>query len=341
MKALQLQAVGQLRLVDIPRPEPAEDQLLIRTGAAVICTSDINDIRENPFHIPLPVILGHEGAGTVFAIGRAVRGFNLGDRVAAHPVHPCGTCANCRGGLGHLCLQMGHFGLNMQGVFAEYFVVRADRARVVSPSTPFVLAALAEPVCVCLEALDQSRLQSGQSLLVIGDGPFGVLMARLAASWGLRRVVVAGRHDYRLQFAGQAIKINLKMQTDSLSALRAPVDGGGYDAVILAVGNPQAVRDGMALLKAKGRLVVFSAIPREMPVNLFDVHVKELEILGACNDNDKLDSAISRLADPALDLGRLITNTFPLESWSQAFDLAARGREEAMKVAFTFEGDGR
>jgi threonine dehydrogenase-like Zn-dependent dehydrogenase len=102
MKALQLQALGQVNLLEIDRPGIADDELLIRTGATTICTSDLNDIRENRFGIELPVILGHEGAGTVVAVGSRVTGFAVGDRVAAHPVHPCGQCFNCRHGRAHL-----------------------------------------------------------------------------------------------------------------------------------------------------------------------------------------------------------------------------------------------
>src|SRR3990172_7819978 len=162
MQALQLQSLGRVVLAQVEPPVPREDQLLVRTGAATICTSDLNDVRENPFHIPLPVTLGHEGAGTVAALGAGVRGFRVGDHVAAHPVPPCGRCEVCGAGLGHLCPNMEHFGLNLPGTMAEYFVVRADRARVLPPPADLAVAALAEPVCVCLEALAQARLAAGQ-----------------------------------------------------------------------------------------------------------------------------------------------------------------------------------
>jgi threonine dehydrogenase-like Zn-dependent dehydrogenase len=196
VKALQLQAVGKLELVDVPVPSIREDQLLIKTRASTICTSDLNDIRSNPFNLRLPVVIGHEGAGVVAAVGKRVTGLRVGDHIAAHPVHPCGRCRNCRSGIGHLCSSMEHFGINLPGTFAEYFVVRQDRARVVPKEMPFTLAALAEPVCVCLEALDQSKVGRGGALLIIGDGPFGILMARLARTRGMSTIVVAGRHDF-------------------------------------------------------------------------------------------------------------------------------------------------
>ena len=208
MKALMLKAIHQLELVEVPVPEIQSDELLIRTGATTICTSDVNDIHENPFGIQWPVVIGHEGAGVVAALGSQVRGFHIGQRLATHPVHPCGSCQSCREGLGHLCLNMGHFRLNLPGTMAEYYRVRQDRVRPIPDTVTFPVAALAEPVCVCLEAMAQAKLFPGSSLLILGDGPFGILMSRLAGQFSLGRVVLAGQIDYRLSFAHAAVRVN-------------------------------------------------------------------------------------------------------------------------------------
>jgi threonine dehydrogenase-like Zn-dependent dehydrogenase len=272
----------------------------------------------------------------VVAVGRDVRGFSPGDRVAAHPVHPCGRCANCLDGMGHLCQQMGHFGINMPGTFAERFVVRADRARVLPPGVPLHLAALAEPVCVCLEALAQARLPEGGTLLIIGDGPFGAIMARLAEAMPLEKTVVAGHHDFRLAFAGRAVKVKVGA-AGAKERLLAPTGGRGYDAAILAVGRADAAQLGLSLLKARGRLVVFSAIPGQTPIDLFSVHVRELEVVGACNDQDRLDKAVAWLAGPGRGLEDLVTHRLPLSRYAEALEVARSAREEAMKVAFVFD----
>jgi len=339
MKALQLQSVGQVTLVDLPVPAINDDELLIRTSATTICTSDLNDIRENPFDIGFPVVMGHEGAGTVALVGADVKGFQVGDRVAAHPVHPCGRCAACRRGWGHLCVSMEHFAINRQGTFAEYFPVRADRARRIPESVPFTAAALAEPVCVCLEALAQAAPPAGGSLLIIGDGPFGILMARLASSLPLHKTVLAGWEDFRLGFAQGAVTINSRAISDPVALLRAEAGELGYDAAILAVGSPDAVQQGIALLRPKGRFVIFSALPGETPIDLFRVHLEELEIVGACSDEDRLDDAVALLSDPTLRLHELVTHTFPLERYDEALTLAATGHDRALKVAFVFEAD--
>lgn len=336
LKAISLLAKDRLALVEVDVPTPGENELLIRTGAATICTSDIHDLHENPFGIPLPVVLGHEGAGQVAAVGSGVQGFQVGDRVATDPVHPCGGCASCRRGLGHLCLKMGHFGINMPGTMAEYYLARQDRARPIPDTVDFTTAALEEPVAVCLEALAQARLSPGASLLILGDGPFGLLMARLAARLSLGRLVLGGMLDFRLSFAGGATTANLAGVEDRVGRLRALSGGEGFEAAIVAVSSSQAVQDGLAVLKPKGRLVVFAALAGSTPVDLFSLHVHELEIVGACNAQDRLDEAVRALSDPALRLSELVTHRFPLEAYREAFDLAEYGKDRALKVAFVF-----
>ncbi|QPC84170.1 alcohol dehydrogenase catalytic domain-containing protein [Phototrophicus methaneseepsis] len=332
MKAVCLKGPRQVELVDVPVPDIANDQLLIRMGASTICTSDLNDIRANPFDIPLPVIIGHEAAGTVVGIGQDVTGFSLGDRITTHPVHPCGYCSACREGKQHLCLNMGHFGIDLQGTMAQYYYVRSDRARHIPDEMPFPLAALSEPVSVCLEALAQAKLKAGDSLLIMGDGPFGVLMARLAQTMDLAHVVVAGWQDFRLSFAKSAQKINTQHLEEPVPALLQPVDSG-YDAVILAVGSAQAFHQGFQCLKPKGRLVVFSAIPEGAQVDLMTVHIKEMEIVGACNDQDRFDEAVQMLTNPALGIAELITHQFPLSQFEQALHLAENAHDQVMKIA--------
>src|SRR5207244_10026457 len=113
--------------------------------AATICTSDLHDLARNPFAIALPRVLGHEAAGVVAACGAQVRELAPGMRVAAHPVVPCGACAECARGFGHLCARLGHLGHDRDGAFAEYFIQRADRVRRLSDQVPATVGALLDP----------------------------------------------------------------------------------------------------------------------------------------------------------------------------------------------------
>ena len=333
MKALQLVGTGRLELRDVPRPEPASDEILVRTRAATLCTSDLNDIRDNPFGIVFPMTLGHEGAGEVAAVGSAVTGFEEGDRVATHPVHPCGRCPSCSSGIEHLCMNMRYLGLNMSGTFAEFYVVRRDRARLLPAATSFASASLAEPVAVCLEALAQARLTLDASLLVVGDGPFGVMMTRLAGD-RVRRVVLAGWSPERLKAAQHAVTINTRDEPDAAATL-LKTEPPGFDAAVLAVASQRALDDALACLKPKGRLVIFSALGGRPSLDLLTVHLKELEIIGACNDDDRFDAAVGYLTTTP-SASDIVTHRFDIDQYRQAFALVEEAAGGALKVAFTF-----
>ncbi len=333
MRALVLEGLNRVICADVPQPTIGADELLIRTAVSTLCTSELHDIAANPFGATLPLTLGHEGAGTVAQVGERVTGFQVGDRVVTHPVHPCGTCRACRTGMAHLCEAMEHFGLNMPGTFAEYYRVRADRARLLPDAVPFAVAALFEPICVCLEALVQAKLTPSDRLLIIGDGPFGLLMAHLAESMMQRRVVLAGHNPFRLQHAGKAQTLNTAHVPNVVASLLAANDGLEYDAIILATESKAAVADALVALRRKGRLVIFASLLGQTPVDLMLVQTKELELVGACNDEERLDDALAYLTAEHARLGALITHTLPLERYQEALELAATGQVRAIKVA--------
>lgn len=336
MRALQLVAPGTLQEVTRPIPNLASNEVLVQTVVTTICTSDLSDIHHNPFGIVLPRVLGHEGAGLVRAVGRDVSNFCPGDRVTAHPVIPCGRCENCQRQLDHLCCQMGHLGLDRDGTFAEYFAIRADRVRRLPDHVPFDFASLLEPIAVCLEAVGRGRVTPEHSVLVVGDGPFGILIARLAAELRPKRLVLVGRHPFRLRQVPEAITVESQQTADVRAAVRQANGGQGLDIAIMAVGSQSALDLSLDSLRARGRAVVFSAIPGKATIDAFRLHVQELEIAGACNDQDLIDAALAKLSDPALRLGELITHHLPFSDWSRAFELARGRKDETLKVALHF-----
>jgi threonine dehydrogenase-like Zn-dependent dehydrogenase len=336
MRSLQLHEPGRLAEARLPVPLPAPDEVLVKTAATTICTSDLNDIEHNPFGIRLPRVIGHEGAGIVASLGRNVKTFSLGERVAAHPVIPCGNCSNCQRDLEHLCTRMGHLGIDRNGTFAEYFAVRSDRVRRVPTGLEMETAALLEPMSVCLEAIERARLQPGETLLIVGDGPFGILIGRLALRRKPGKIIFVGRHDFRLRQIPEAAAIRYSRNTASV--VKTLTGGDGVDVAILATGNQSAVNLCLSSLRARGRMVVFSAMRGPCKMDLFKVHTQELEIRGCCNDKNLLDIALRNMADPDLKLSSLVTHRLPFTEWPHAFKLAGRERRRALKVALIFDG---
>ena len=324
MKALQLQGVNRLVEVTLPVPVPSDDEVLIHSRATTICTSDLHDIKSNPFGIRYPRVMGHEGAGVIVECGSNVKGLQVGDRVAIHPVVPCGLCEECTRGIGHLCSRMGHLGIDRDGCFAAYFVHRADRVRVIPGDIDFSTGALLEPVSVCLEAVSRAGDLTGKKVLIVGDGPFANIIARLAKRAGAGEVLVSGRTPFRLQMIPGVEIVN-------------DVPERSVDIAILAVGSASAVDTCIKALRPRGRMVVFSAVHEPVPVDLFSIHVLELEIAGACNDEYKIDDALQCLGDKSLALENIVTHQVPFEQWEEAFELARYKHDRALKVALVFD----
>jgi threonine dehydrogenase-like Zn-dependent dehydrogenase len=337
MLALQMTAPGRLKINRLPVPSPRPGHVLIRTQIATICTSDLHDLDHNPFQIPLPRVLGHEGAGVVALCGEGVTTLLPGDPVAVHPVASCGTCAECERGYGHHCTDMVHLGLHVDGAFAEYFEQRADRVRKVPETVPARVRALLEPVCVCLQGLARAGDMTGKVLVIIGDGPFGIIMARMALRDGAGKVILVGHRSFRLAKADGAVQILSNAAEETVKEILSNTpNGGGADAVILAVASATALDLGVAALRPQGRLVLFSPPPVGSAPDLFKVHVRELEIVGACNDEDRIGEASAMLTDPSLRLEEIVTHILPVALWSEAFILARNGHDHALKVALAF-----
>lgn len=323
MKAIQLRESNKMVLTELPVPRPKSNEVLIKTKVATICTSDLHDIESNPFNIKLPAVLGHEGAGIIAACGEDVVNFSPGMRVAAHPVVPCGRCDECRRGIEHLCSNMGHLGIDRQGTYAEYFIQREDRVREIPDEMSFPLGSLLEPVANSLQAIFRAGNLALKKVLVVGDGPFGNIIARLAVKAGTDKVMVSGRHPFRLSMI-PGVEIVTDIQKNSV------------DVAFLAVSSAEAVRTCMNSLRKRGRLVVFSLVEEPVPIDLFNLHISEIELIGCCNDEFKIDESLACLSDPGLNFSEIITHQISFEKWEDAFFLAKERHDKTLKVSIVF-----
>jgi len=335
MKAIMLEEHNTAKMREIPIPTYGKDEILIRTKAATVCTSDILDMKHNMFNLSLPIVMGHEAAGVVAAVGENVTELSVGDEVAVHPVMPCYKCASCLTGLSHLCDEMEHLAFNRHGVFAEYFVTRPDCVRKKPSGMSFALASLMEPVCVCIEAINRAQVKSGDRVLIAGDGPFGIMMSRLCASRNPKMIIQTGWNEGRLnQASGKLVTtLNEKKTPDIAKTIMELTDGIGVDAAILCVSNPLAVDLCLEMLRSRGILVIFSALNGKTPVDLLRVHMKELTITGSNNDENFMDDAIRLLSDPELNMNGIVTHELPFEKWEEAFSMAEHATDDCLKVS--------
>jgi len=341
MKAVVLEAPGSAKMVEIPLPEVAAGEILIRTKAATVCTSDIMDMKYGIFADNLPMVMGHEAAGIVEAVADGVTDICVGDEVAVHPVMSCYKCPTCKRGFIHLCEDMEHLCFNRPGVFAEFFTTRPDCVRKKPSEMSFPTASLMEPVCVCLEALNRGDVKEGDRVLIAGDGPFGIMIAKLCALKKPKQIIQTGFFDFRLDQVCLPIlsenetfinTININYEPDLKGKILELTENNGIDCAILCVSSPDAVDLCLEVLRPRGILVIFAALNGKTPVDLLGVHLKELNIVGSNNDENYMDDAIRLLEDPELDLKSIITHEIPFKNWEEAFKIADEQKDICLKV---------
>ncbi len=316
-------------------PGPGEVAIDLRAGG--ICGSDLHYYHHGGFgtvRIREPMILGHEVSGLVAAVGPGVEGLSPGQTVAVNPSMPCGTCANCRSGRAIFCSEMRFNGSAMrfphvQGLFRERVVVPAARAVPVDASLG--LAALCEPLAVCLHAAGRAGPLLGARVLVSGSGPIGCLTALAARTAGAGEIVVTDITDAPLRIArdlGADRTVNVATSPDDV--------GSGYDVAFECSGNGAGLLADLGAVRPGGRLVLVG-MGNEAALPISSVVTREIEILGSFRFDAEFAVAAELISRGRVDPAPLITQTLPMREAEQAFRLAS-DRSRAMKVQLELAG---
>lgn len=348
MRAGVYRGQGRVVVERVPIPGIGEGEVLFRVGACGICGTDIKKIQHG-FLAP-PQILGHELAGTVSQVGPGVTKFKPGDRVVSFHHIPCGTCFYCEHKLFSQCADYKKVGLTAGfdpngGGFAEY--VRAmpwivERGMIaVPPGISFEEATFVEPVNTCLKAVRKARVAKGETVLVIGQGPIGMLLMVLARHEGASVYTsdpVAGRRQASLRF-GAAESFN-PLKEDLSKEIRGRTGGRGADAVLVAVPNPSVVSDALSLARPGGRVLLFAhndpVLRIEFPAS--EVGIEEKEILGSYSASvDEQEEAAALVFERRLPVRDMISHRFPLDRIGEALELAARPADNTLKVVIAHE----
>jgi L-idonate 5-dehydrogenase len=343
-KAVIIHQAHDLRVGDVPLAEPGPGEVAVKVTRGGICGSDLHYYHDGGFgtvRLKEPMVLGHEIAGTVTAIGSGVVSVKPGDRVAVNPSLPCGTCTYCRSGQPIHCLSMRFYGSAMrfphvQGGFREHLVCTAEQAVPTGNATPPELAAFAEPLSVCLHAVRRAGPLAGRRVLVTGCGPIGALTVLAARHAGAREVVVTDVAAPALAIAmkiGADAAINTKDAPDTLDPYKA--DKGYFDVAMEASGNGRALADAIACVKPQGRIVQIG-MGGEVAVPLNLLASKELELAGTFRFFDEFNWAVELLSKRMIDVMPLLSATIHYTNPRSAFELAS-DRSKAMKVQLTFE----
>jgi len=345
MRAGVYRGPGRVATEYVPVPEIADGEVLVRVAACGICGTDIKKIQHG--FVAAPQIFGHEVAGTVVAVGRGVRRWKLGDRVVSFHHVPCGRCFYCDRRLFSQCPAYKKVGLTAGfdpngGGFAEYVRAMpwiAERGMLEIPAgVSFEEATFVEPVNTCLKAIEKARVTAGDTVVVMGQGPVGLLLmmlARLAGATVLTSDPMPERREVSEGFgASAAFDPSSGLQAE----VRARTDGRGADAVLVAVALPAALSDALALARPGGRVLLFAQNDPHLKLEFraAAVGVEEKEILGSYSAAvDRQEESARLVFSRILPVAGLITHRFPLEAFEQALSLAARPKGGSLKVVMT------
>ncbi|MEZ2128645.1 MULTISPECIES: L-idonate 5-dehydrogenase [unclassified Sinorhizobium] len=343
MKAVVIHAAKDLRIEERDNESLGAGQVEVAIEAGGICGSDLHYYNHGGFgtvRLREPMILGHEVAGTVKALGEGVSSLAVGDRVAVSPSRPCNACDYCLKGHQNHCLNMRFYGSAMpmphiQGAFRQRLVAEQWQCHRIADGVSINEAAMAEPFAVTLHAVNRAGALTGKRVLVTGCGPIGALAIIAARAHGAREIVATDVMDAVLKKAlevGADRVINVAGSPERLSDYSA--DKGYFDVQFEASGNERAVRSGLEVLKPRGVLVQLGlggdvSIPQNMVV------AKEIEMKGTFRFHEEFDLAVDLINHRRVDLRPLLTDTFPLEDVLKAFETAA-DRTKSMKVQLSF-----
>jgi L-idonate 5-dehydrogenase len=342
--AVVIHAPHDLRVEEMAVPELQPHEVEVRVGAGGICGSDLHYYHDGGFgtvRLKEPMVLGHEIAGTVTAVGSGVAGLRAGDKVAVDPSRACGRCRYCLQGLANQCLDMRFYGSAMrfphvQGGFRQRLVAEERQCVPVSADLPLEKAAFAEPLAVCLHAVNRAGPLLGKRVLVTGAGPIGMLTLLAARYAGAAEVVITDVADAPLALArriGADEAINVASDSDAMARFTA--DKGVFDVMFEASGNPLALRQGVDCVRPRG-IAVLIGVGGEANLMLNVLVAKEVELRGTFRFDREFAWAVQAIAMGRIDPSPLLTEVIPLQEANAAFDLAS-DRSRAMKVQLRFE----
>ena len=340
MKAAQLIGIRQFQIVDQNIPEPAPGQVQVQIAAVGICGSDLHNYTEGGIgdsQCRYPVVLGHEPAGTVLKTGAGVTGIAKGDRFALEPAIPCGHCEPCRIGRANLCDHM-HFMSSggIPGFFRELINLPEHNLIPIPKHVGLREATLVEPLAVALHSLSFAALKTGETAVVFGTGPIGLLTIAALKFAGAGRIWAVEPVEHRREMAKTMGADAVLDATDPVKAIHQDTGNRGVDVAFDCAAGTDTVNQSIAALTKAGRLV-YTAIPAavHVPFHAPGLRKKEITFFNVYRSNHQTEAARDMLASHTSLFAPLVTHSKPLDEVQKAFDVVEHYAEGVGKMLVT------
>lgn len=339
MKALMLTACNRFELQQVPDPEPGPDEVLVRIAACGICGSDVHGMDGSTGRRCPPIIMGHEAAGTIVAIGSSVSGWECGSRVTFDSTVYCGCCGYCRDGRVNLCEQRRVLGVSCEdyrrhGAFAEYVAVPQHILYRLPENLSFEEAAMVEPVSIAVHAVSRAYVRQGDTALVVGSGMIGLLIVQVLRARGCRSIIAVDIDEQRLAMAGRFgahVLLNAN-EVNVPETVREYGGGHGADVSFEAVGTGPTLMDAIQSVRKGGSVTLVGNLTSIAEVPLQAIVTRELSLQGSCASCGEYPECLRLMAEGAIDVAPLISAVAPLEEGVEWFARLYRREPGLMKV---------
>jgi L-iditol 2-dehydrogenase len=341
MKALLLAKYGHLEMTELPQPTPDADEVLVRVAACGICGSDVHGYDGSSGRRIPPIVMGHEAAGVIAAVGSDVRTFKEGDRVTFDSTVYCGACGPCMRGEVNLCDRRQVLGVSCgdyrrAGAFAEFVSVPARIVYRLPDALSFAEASMLEAVAVAVHAVSLAQISKDTTALVVGAGTIGLLTLQALKAAGCKRVLIADVDDSRLALAitlgaTEALNAGKELMAEVLER----TSGAGVDVAVEAVGRNETVNGCIDSIRKGGTVVLVGNISPEVTISLQKVVTRQIRLQGSCASAGEYPQAIEWMASGAIRVKPLITAIAPLEQGPQWFERLHAREPNLMKVVLT------
>lgn len=325
MRAIKIEEPGHARLVEVPVPSPARDELLIKVMASGICGTDIHILR-GEYLGAYPVIPGHEFSGIVEKTGDGVNRLKAGDRVAVEPNLACDNCQHCLSNRQNFCSNWQAIGVTRPGGMGQY-VVAPEKAAFSIGNLPFEHGALVEPLSCVLHGIERSNIRMGDRVVLLGAGPIGILLLQVLRLRGATEITVVERDPSRAEYAQSC---GAQRCSPDLDALKKD----SYDVVVDATGDVRLMALTVDFVRHGGTVLLFGVPPAGQRIELeaFTIFRKGLNILSSFTSVRNSYQAVALIQSGCLDLASLISHRLRLNEFERGVELIERKLEGVRKV---------
>jgi 2-desacetyl-2-hydroxyethyl bacteriochlorophyllide A dehydrogenase len=328
MKAALFEKAHLLNVVQKQLRALKSNEVMLKVTACGVCGTDLHIVEGSSRSTP-PVVLGHEYAGIIDAVGPEVHDYAVGDAVAVDPNIACGTCYFCRRGEIHLCENLRALGVDIDGGMAEQCIVPVGQLYRLPKSITTEQAAFIEPLSCAVHGIDRARIRPGDTVVILGGGTVGLLMLQLARISGASRVIVVEPLEWKRTIASKVgADVVLDPANENIPNAIRDLTRVGADIVIECVGRPDTVSMGFELARRGGTLELFGVCPvgMKVPFEPNKVYFKELTVVGSYVNPHTFDRSIALLAENRISINQFVIRQFPLDGVMEALTSLQEGK---------------